>query len=67
MFFIAFASPEDRQDLISELNLMSRIEPHRNVVGLIGCVTTEGKCLSILWKDLLKPGFIFRRVLASLQ
>lgn len=34
----AFASPDDRRDLISEFELMRTITYHKNVVKLIGCV-----------------------------
>jgi len=33
------ATDENRQDLLSELNLMKNLEPHQNVIQLLGCVT----------------------------
>ena len=36
------ATDENRQDLLSELNLMKNLEPHQNVIQLLGCVTKTG-------------------------
>ena len=33
----------DRKDLLSELNLMKQLKPHRHVIRLLGCVTEDGK------------------------
>ncbi|XP_028412699.1 fibroblast growth factor receptor 1-like isoform X2 [Dendronephthya gigantea] len=42
------ASPEDKQDLISELKIMRDLEPHKNVVGLIGYVTKPGQLCVVI-------------------
>ncbi|KAL9964653.1 hypothetical protein ACROYT_G028327 [Oculina patagonica] len=33
------ATDENRQDLLAELNMMKNLEPHQNVIQLLGCVT----------------------------
>ena len=44
MFYsLASASTSDRKDLLSELNLMKQLKPHRHVIRLLGCVTEDGK------------------------
>lgn len=37
------ATDENRQDLLAELNTMKKLEPHQNVIQLLGCVTKSGK------------------------
>ena len=42
--FIVSSSPEsDTRDLLSELEVMKTLKPHRHVIGLLGCVTETGK------------------------
>ena len=36
------APESDRKDLLSELELMTKLKPHRHVIKLIGCVTESG-------------------------
>ena len=44
LFFLPeFASDEDRRDLIAECHLMRRLDPHKNVVQLLGFVLQTGK------------------------
>ena len=42
MYSAENATDENRQDLLSELNLMKNLEPHQNVIQLLGCVTKTG-------------------------
>ena len=37
------ASESERKDLLSELELMKQLKPHRHVIKLLGCVTKSGK------------------------
>lgn len=37
------ATDENRQDLLAELNTMKKLDPHPNVIQLLGCVTKTGK------------------------
>lgn len=41
------ATDENRQDLLSELNLMKNLEPHQNVIQLLGCVTKTDPVMAI--------------------
>ena len=42
-FQIENAPDSDRKDLLSELELMTKLKPHHHVIKLIGCVTETGK------------------------
>ncbi|KAL9964646.1 hypothetical protein ACROYT_G028320 [Oculina patagonica] len=44
----ANASESERNDLLSELNIMKRLKPHPHVIKLLGCVTTSVKCVKIV-------------------
>ena len=37
------AGERERKDLLSELEVMKMLEPHPNVVTLLGCCTEKGK------------------------
>lgn len=37
------AGEKERKDLIQELEVMKTLEPHPNVVRLLGCCTEKGK------------------------
>jgi hypothetical protein len=37
------ASDKERSDLVQELQVMKMLEPHPNVVRLLGCCTEKGK------------------------
>ena len=41
--FLASAPDSDRSDLLSELEVMKTLKPHRHVIRLLGCVTETGK------------------------
>ena len=45
------ASDKERSDLVQELQVMKMLEPHPNVVRLLGCCTEKGT--SIMWYLLL--------------
>ena len=40
--FSAGAPESDRKDLLSELEVMKTLKPHRHVIKLLGCVTESG-------------------------
>jgi hypothetical protein len=40
------ASEKERSDLVQELQVMKMLEPHPNVVRLLGCCTEKGKSTS---------------------
>ena len=42
VFLIANAPTSDRKDLLSELELMKSLKPHRHVIKLLACVTESG-------------------------
>ena len=42
VFLIANAPTSDREDLLSELELMKSLKPHPHVIKLIACVTESG-------------------------
>jgi hypothetical protein len=46
-FFAAGASDVDYRDLLTELDIMSSIEEHPNIINLIGACTQRGKTDSI--------------------
>ena len=37
------APESDKNDLLSELEVMKKLKPHRHVIKLLGCVTESGK------------------------
>ncbi|XP_020610073.1 tyrosine kinase receptor Cad96Ca-like [Orbicella faveolata] len=37
------ATEKERNDLLSELEVMKKLRPHRHVIRLLGCVTESGK------------------------
>jgi len=41
------ATDENRQDLLAELNTMKKLEPHQNVIQLLGCVTKSDPIMGI--------------------
>ena len=41
--FVANAPDSDRNDLLSELEVMKKLKPHPHVIKLMGCVTESGK------------------------
>ena len=41
--FLASAPESDTRDLLSELEVMKTLQPHRHVIRLLGCVTETGK------------------------
>ena len=41
--FLASAPESDRNDLLSELEVMKTLKPHPHVIRLLGCVTETGK------------------------
>lgn len=41
------ATDENRQDLLAELNTMKKLEPHPNVIQLLGCVTKSDPIMGI--------------------
>ena len=40
---IGNAPDSDRNDLLSELEVMKKLKPHPHVIRLMGCVTESGK------------------------
>ena len=40
---LAKARETDKKDLLSELEVMKKLKPHRHVIKLLGCVTESGK------------------------
>ncbi|XP_078379900.1 tyrosine kinase receptor Cad96Ca-like [Oculina patagonica] len=58
----ANASESERNDLLSELNIMKRLKPHPHVIKLLGCVTTSDPLMVLIeyipYGDLL--GFLRR-------
>ncbi len=36
------AETKDKQDMLSELDVMKSLQPHPHVVGLVGCCTEQG-------------------------
>ena len=42
-FWIENAPETDKEDLLSELELMKKLRPHPHVIKLIGCVSESGK------------------------
>ena len=42
-FFLANAPASDKKDLLSELDLLKKLEPHPHVIKLLGWVTETGK------------------------
>ena len=45
------ATDENRQDLLAELNMMKKLEPHQNVIQLLGCVTKSGLPVKLISMD----------------
>ena len=45
IFFLneANATGKDKQDMITELNVMMSLKPHPHVLKLIGCCSSSGK------------------------
>ena len=43
--FVADAPVSDKKDLLSELEVMKTLKPHRHVIKLLGCVTESGMVL----------------------
>ena len=41
--FLVSAPESDTRDLLSELEVMKTLKPHRHVIRLLGCVTETGK------------------------
>ena len=41
--FEANAPDSDRNDLLSELEVMKKLKPHPHVIKLMGCITKSGK------------------------
>ena len=41
--FLVSAPEPDTRDLLSELEVMKTLKPHRHVIRLLGCVTETGK------------------------
>ena len=41
--FVGNAPDSDRNDLLSELEVMKKLKPHPHVIKLMGCVTVSGK------------------------
>ena len=39
----ASGTAKDKQDMITELNVMKRLKPHPHVLKLIGCCSISGK------------------------
>ena len=46
------ATDENRQDLLAELNMMKKLEPHQNVIQLLGCVTKSGLPVNLISNEL---------------
>ena len=44
------ASESERKDLLSELELMKQLKPHRYVIKLLGCVTKSGKYWKVYYQ-----------------
>ena len=44
--FVADAPESDKNDLLSELEVMKTLKPHPHVIKLLGCVTESGKVLT---------------------
>ena len=42
VFAVANATKENKQDLLAELELMKTLEPHPNVIRLLGCCSDTG-------------------------
>ena len=42
---------ENRQDLLAELNMMRKLEPHQNVIQLLRCVTKSGLPVNLVSMD----------------
>ena len=45
------ATDENRQDLLAELNMMKKLEPHQNVIQLLRCVTKSGLPVNVVSMD----------------
>ena len=43
LFILDNATEKERKDLLSELEVMKKLKPHRHVIKLLGCVTESGK------------------------
>ena len=43
LFILDNATERERKDLLSELEVMKKLKPHRHVIKLLGCVTESGK------------------------
>ena len=41
--FLVSAPESDTRDLLSELEVMKTLKPHRHVITLLGCITETGK------------------------
>ncbi len=39
------AADVESPDLVSELEVMKKIGPHKNIINFIGCCTQNGKCV----------------------
>ena len=52
-FTLANAPASNRKDLLSELELMTKLKPHAHVIKLIGCVTESGKNSLQIWQGVL--------------
>ena len=52
------ATEKERSDLIQELQVMKMLEPHQNVVRLLGCCTDKGQIEYILFSDLLATSVV---------
>lgn len=42
------ARETDREDLMSELEMMKKLKPHPHVIKLMGCVTESGNSIDII-------------------
>ena len=40
---LGMATEKDKDDFLTELNIMKKLEPHPNVVQFFGCSTGSGK------------------------
>ena len=49
----ARATSKDKQDVITELNVMKRLKPHPHVLKLIGCCSISGKSGPTVIKTIL--------------
>lgn len=48
IYVLADATDKDYADLVQELEVMKRFSQHKNIINLIGCMTTDGPLYVII-------------------